>query len=96
MNGAICGGYGVLERRIRFCPTEQAERRMVGASAAWYGTTWTCLGCGDRWQDGERGSRPFARGWRQRSIEQASRLYALALSGAAARSALDRYLRESL
>jgi len=96
MSGAICGGYGVLERRIRDCPTENAPRRMVGSFAAYYGWTITCLGCGDRWQDGERGERPFARGWRQRSIAHAEKLYALALSGAAARSALHKYVRTSL
>jgi len=71
MTGAICGGYGVLERRIRDCPTENAPRRMLGEFAAYYGWTITCLGCGDRWMDGERGERPFARGWRQESIARA-------------------------
>lgn len=94
--GAICGGYDLLERRIRDCPTEGAPRRMVGSFAAWYGWTIYCTGCGDRWMDGERGERPFARGWRQESIRHAQRLYALALSGAAARSRLHRVLRESM
>jgi hypothetical protein len=96
MNGAICGGFDVLERRIRHCPTENAQRRMVGGFAPWYGWTVYCLGCGDRWQDGERGERPFARGWRSDAIRHAEELYARALSGAAARSALDRAVRESI
>ena len=96
MSGAICGGFAALERRIQQCPTENAPRRMVGGFAPWYGWTIYCLGCGDRWQDGERGERPFARGWRVRAIQQAEALYARALSGAAARSALDRALRGSM
>jgi hypothetical protein len=46
---------------------------MLGQFAERYGTTWTCCGCGDSWQDGERGERPFAPGWRKRSIEHARR-----------------------
>jgi len=93
--GSICGGFHVLERRIQHCPTEDAPRRMVGGFAPWYGWTVYCLGCGDRWADGERGERPFARGWRKDAIKYAEGLYATALSGAAAMSALDRVLRES-
>lgn len=96
MSGAICGGYHVLERRIRVCPTENARRRMVGGFAPWYGWTVYCLGCGDRWQDGERGERPFARGWRKAAIRHAEEMYARALSGAAARSALRRVVMESV
>ena len=95
-SGAICGGYHVLERRIRDCPTEGAPRRMVGGWAPWYGWTIYCLGCGDRWMDGERGERPFARGWRKAAIREAERLYARALSGAAAKSALHRAVMESV
>lgn len=96
MTGAICGGYHVLERRIRKCPTENARRRMVGGWAPYYGWTIYCTGCGDRWMDGERGERPFARGWKVRAIAEAERLYAQALSGAAAKAALHRAVMESI
>ncbi|MBA3875592.1 MAG: hypothetical protein C0498_01425 [Anaerolinea sp.] len=43
--------------------------------------------------EGERGERPFARGWRQRAIARATEQYARALSGAAARSATIRVAR---
>ena len=56
---------------VNACPTCERPRRMLGEFAEWYGTTWTCAGCGDSWQDGERGERPFAPGWRKRSIERA-------------------------
>jgi hypothetical protein len=94
--GSICGGFHVLERRIQHCPTEDAPRRMVGGFAPWYGWTIHCLGCGDRWQDGERGERPFERGWKPKAIKYAETLYTQALSGAAAKSALHRVLRESV
>lgn len=94
--GAICGGYGVLQRTIRECPTEGVPARMVDAFAPWYGWTNYCTGCGDRWQDGERAERPFARGWRKEWIATAEAMYSHALSGAAAKSAFLRVLRESI
>ena len=57
--------------QLNDCPTCQRPRRMLGEHAEWYGTTWTCCGCGDSWQDGERLERPFAQGWRRRSVERA-------------------------
>ncbi len=94
--GAICGGYWLLQRSIRECPTEGKPARMVDAFAPWYGWTNYCTGCGDRWQDGERGERPFARGWRGDAIRHAEKMYAVALSGAAAKSAFGRVLRDSI
>lgn len=58
---------------VNHCPTCQRMRRMHGWYVEWYGTTWTCAGCGDQWSDGERLPRPFARGWRQRNIKHARR-----------------------
>jgi hypothetical protein len=43
---------------------------MLGWFVEWYGSEWTCAGCGDSWADGERLERPFAPGWRRRSIER--------------------------
>jgi hypothetical protein len=59
---------------VNQCPTCDRPRRMLGSFAEWYGTTWTCTGCGDQWQDGERLERPFAPGWRRRSVEHARKL----------------------
>lgn len=53
------------------CPTCERDRRMLGWYADWYGTRWTCSGCGDSWADGEREGRPFAPGWRRKSVEHA-------------------------
>lgn len=69
--GAICGGYDFTARRVLLCPTEGRRRRFYCWYAHWYGWTYECLGCGDRWMDGERGERPFARGWRAQSIARA-------------------------
>lgn len=57
--------------QLNDCPTCERPRRMLGSYAEWYGTTWTCAGCGDQWSEGERSERPFAPGWRRRSIEHA-------------------------
>lgn len=55
------------------CPTCDRDRRMLGQFQEWYGTTWTCTGCGDRWNDGEMEPRPFCPGWRKERIENARR-----------------------
>ena len=73
--GAICGGYDHIERRIQFCPICKRRRRFVGTFAAYYGFTWYCVACGDRWQDDELGSRPFMRGWRKEAIAYAKALW---------------------
>lgn len=51
---------GVCVRRHRF-----VERW----DGAWYGTT-DYGSCGDRWQDGELGSRPFRPGWRKEAQDR--------------------------
>lgn len=80
--GAICnGGLAFERRRIAFCSTENKRRRFYTRSQAWYGTTWTCLSCGDSWQDGERGYRPFMRGWRVKAIARARERWAATPTG---------------
>ncbi len=58
---------------VNDCPTCERPRRMIGWHVEWYGTTWTCAGCGDKWADGERIERPFAPGWRRERIEHTIR-----------------------
>lgn len=53
------------------CPTCERPRRFLVRYYDWYGASKICAGCGDTWHDGEREERPFARGWRQKSIEYA-------------------------
>ena len=60
------------ERRgVRFCPTCKRRRRMYGWYQDWYGWTVTCLGCGDRWCEGEMAERPFKPRWRPERIAEA-------------------------
>ena len=56
---------------VNHCPTCDRMRRMAGVAYEWYGTTLTCAGCGEEWQDGERAERPFFPGWRRRNIAEA-------------------------
>ena len=56
---------------VNGCPTCERPRRMLGWHVEWYGTTWTCAGCGDQWSDGEMHQRPFSPGWRKQNIERA-------------------------
>ena len=96
--GAICdGGLAFEERRIRLCPTENRRRRFYVRSQVWYGAEWTCLGCGDRWADGERGYRPFERGWRVKAIADAKRRWAgVTVPYSARRTAFNAWLREAM
>lgn len=60
---------------VNHCPTCDRPRRMLGQHQEWYGTTWTCAGCGDQWSgDGELFERPFAPGWRKQRVERARRV----------------------
>jgi hypothetical protein len=67
----MCCPSSIAVRRIAHCPTCNRRRRFAAVDQLWYGPTWTCLGCGDRWCDGERLERPFRRGWRVESRRQA-------------------------
>jgi hypothetical protein len=60
--------------QLNRCPTCQRDRRMLGQFQEWYGMTWTCLGCGEQWQDGEHGGREFRPGWRQENIRHARKV----------------------
>lgn len=66
--------YDVTFCRLNLCPTCERDRRMLGQHQEWYGTAWTCLGCGDRWSDGEMHERPFMPGWRQQHIRHARKI----------------------
>lgn len=56
---------------VTYCPTCDRQRRMFGLFYEWYGATLTCAGCGEQWNDGERGERPFCPGWRRKNINYA-------------------------
>lgn len=72
----ICFSRKDMEsRRIQFCPTCKKRRRFYGWFQEWYGWEITCLGCGDRWQDGELAERPFRPRWRQENIAEAKKCW---------------------
>ena len=59
------------EVREMACPTCEAVTPQLCSFYEWYGWSVTCIGCGDRWQDGEMCPRPFAPRWRKMSIQDA-------------------------
>lgn len=69
----ICAPRTFNHRRFRHCPTCGCKRLFLCSPAVWYSATWTCLTCGDSWCDGERQTRPFARGWRKKAVARAKR-----------------------
>ncbi len=96
--GYLCGaGPHLAKRRIITCPTEGRRRRAVQVfGGAWYSDRLTCLGCGDSWSDGERGVRPFARGWRAESIRRARKDWGRAVPAAEYRRHVDAAMREAV
>jgi len=76
----VCRPATFLLRRIANCPVCERPRQFAGSDAAWYGTTWSCCGCGDSWTDGEMHPRPFARGWRKKAITEARRTWIEAIA----------------
>lgn len=55
------------------CPDCGKRTRLLAFYTPWYGWHSTCLRCGREWCDGEWLTLPFAKGARQRNIEQAKR-----------------------
>lgn len=56
------------------CPVCEQPAPAVTEFFEWYGATTTCIGCGDVWHADDapyRAPRPFARGWRKKSIQAA-------------------------
>jgi len=59
----------------RICRSCTFRATFLGWHQEWYGWHVTCLNCGEVWQDGEWGERPFERGWRQQNIAAARRVW---------------------
>jgi len=94
----VCSGpRGIIRRHVVHCWNCKTKRRVVEVyGGAWYASLYTCCHCGDGWGDGERAERPFARGWRQKSILRAKRLWREALTLEAFRAAVAADLRPYL
>lgn len=71
----ICGyGQPLVRRHYWHCPNCGRRRQFVETfGGVWYASILTCVACGDSWCEGERGERPFARGWRKAAIRDAQR-----------------------
>lgn len=88
-NVIACGPPGVYRRAIRSCPVcERRHRFVISWDGAWYGET-LYGSCGDHWQDGELGSRPFRKGWRK----EAQVAFRNRWANTASPEAYDRYVR---
>ena len=74
---AICGAkYLEIKQPVVHCETCGVNRRMLFRMEAWRGGFWTCLSCGENYNPEEgRMERPFARGWRRRSVAEAKRFW---------------------
>lgn len=86
----VCGPPpGVYKRAIKFCPVcDRRHRFVVRWDGAWYGTSLYGA-CGDTWQDGELGYRPFQRGWRKKAQDRFHAMW----DGATTAAAYERYVR---
>ena len=69
-------------RTVAWCVTCKWPRPMAGTFGIWYGSSLTCLGCGDSYDSETSGSRhevrsprPFARGWQERRIQAARKMW---------------------
>ena len=67
--------YSDVRKKRRICPSCKLRRMFVACYQEWYGWTNTCLGCGDRWTDGEMHERPFAPRWRKDNIASAKKVW---------------------
>ena len=68
--------YAEVKQPVVHCETCGLRRRMLYVFERWYGGKFTCLTCGEKYSvDEGRMERPFARGWRQRSVERAKRIW---------------------
>jgi transposase len=53
------------------CSNCDVSREGLGEYYEWYGYELTCLTCGDVYTEDGRRERPFERGWRKKSVEDA-------------------------
>lgn len=70
----LCYAPAWRYRRQFNCPTCARRRLFLVELAAWWGSTVTCLTCGDAWAEEGRLPRPFKPRWRAESIARAKAL----------------------
>ena len=70
----------ICKAKTFHCPNCQKRRRFLAEHTEWYGWKFTCLTCGDAWDDmGDRFGRPFQRGWREAAVADARKRLKLCL-----------------
>lgn len=74
LNVIVCAPSSFPKRLRRACPN-CGGRRLSGYEQMWYSTRWTCLRCGDAYEDGERVERPFQPRWRANAMAYARRVW---------------------
>jgi hypothetical protein len=67
--------YDYVQKHRRTCPTCKKRTTFLHLGQAWYGTSATCMECGDSWSEEGRAERPFMPKWRERSIASAKRIW---------------------
>ena len=74
-NAVVCTGTEKSKprRRMLRCPTCRKRRAMFFHDYEVYGPLVVCLTCGESWSGGEMMPRPFAAGWRRKSVEAAKK-----------------------
>lgn len=86
---------GIVRRYVMRCWNCETDRRVVSVSQGmFYGSIQYCCYCGDQWSDGERGERPFQRGWRQKAIARARQYWADALTPREYNKVIDAEIAE--
>lgn len=79
MNIHVCAPKPKTTSLIRtHCPTCNRNRYFTSTFYDWYGPLCVCLKCGERFQGGEQMPRPFCRGWRKTSVDEARKFYRMA------------------
>jgi hypothetical protein len=83
----------IVCRRVAYCPICDRRRRFVQKFiGTWSGDRWTCLGCGDSWQEGELMPRPFRPRWRAEAKAKARARWQQAMTRAEFQALIRRQL----
>lgn len=65
-------GSHTLQKNL--CVNCKDDEWMLGTHFEWYSSHWTCLKCGERYNDDGIAPRPFERGWRNKSRNSAMQI----------------------
>lgn len=70
--GAVCNAQLLSVEILQAnCSTCKTKVPMLAEYYAFYGPRFTCLHCGEAWNDHEQAERPFTAGWRGKRVREA-------------------------